>query len=301
MKRYYCVLILLSLICSLKASAQNPVIFKGDNQVIGSHISILEDKTNQLSLKEIAGSDAFIPSGVPIPNLQLSRSDFWIKFSIRNESDQEHIILALEYPMLSTCEFYSMADGRVQKLSYDEAFSKRKYKHQNFIFDIEQARGNTSTYYLRVKSSEQMVLPLILGTPKVMAEKLITNDLAWGMFIGLILVMVVYNFFIYLSVKDSSYLYYVVYSLFIGLTQVTLSGYTYRFILFNSPSLNHLSIVLFPGLAGVTGNLFMMHFLQTRENTPKLHKAIYVSILIYSTAIILRLLGYDQASYRTID
>ena len=301
MKRYYCVLILLSLICSLKVSAQKPVIFKGDNQVIGNHVSILEDKTNQLSLKDVADSDAFIPSSVPIPNLQLRRSDFWIRCSIRNESDQEHIILALEYPMLSTCEFYSMTDGRVQKLSYDEAFSKRKYKHQNFIFDIDQAKGNTSTYYLRVKSSEQMVLPLILGTPKVMAEKLITNDLAWGIFIGLILVMVVYNFFIYLSVRDSSYLYYVVYSLFIGLTQITLSGYTYRFILFDSPSLNHLSIVLFPGLAGVTGNLFMMHFLQTRENTPKLHKAIYVSILIYSTAIILRLLGYDQASYRTID
>jgi signal transduction histidine kinase len=301
MKRFYWILIILPLFCSVLAYAQAPVIFKGGNLVIGNQVAILEDPTNSLSIKEVVDSDAFVPSDVPIPNLQLSKSDFWIRFSIKNESDLEQILLALEYPMLSTCEFYSMEDGHVQKLSYDEAFSKRKYKHQNFIFDINHAKGTTSVYYLRVKSSEQMVLPLIIGSEKTIMEKLVTNDLAWGIFIGLILVMVVYNFFIWLSVKDSSYFYYVFYSLFVGLTQVTLSGYTYRFILTDSPGLNHLSIILFAGLAGVTGNLFMMHFLQTRENTPRLHKATYVSIFIYSSAIVLRLLGYDQASYRAID
>ena len=301
MKRYNWILIFFPLLVSLIATAQEPVIFKGDNLVIGNHVSILEDHTNKLSIKEVVNSNAFIPSNVPIPNLQLSKSDFWIRFSIKNESDQVQILFALEYPMLSTCEFYSMVDGRVQKLSYDDAFSRRKYKHQNFIFDINLSKGNTSVYYLRVKSSEQMVLPMVIGSEKTIMEKLVTNDLAWGIFIGLILVMVVYNFFIWLSVRDSSYYYYVFYSLFVGLTQITLSGYTYRFIFSDSPELNHLSIILFAGLAGVTGNLFMMHFLQTKENTPKLHKATYVSIFIYSAAIVLRLLGYDQASYRAID
>ena len=301
MKRLHCILILFTLICSLRLSAQETILFKGENLVIGNHVSILEDKTNSLSLKKVASSNAFVHSSVPIPNLQLSRSDFWIKFHIRNESGQEKIILALEYPMLSICKLYSLADGNVQSLSYDDIFSNRKYKNQNFLFDIDLPKGRTGTYYLRVKSSEQMVLPLILGTPKLMAERLSGNDLVWGMFIGLILVMVIYNLFIYISVKDSSYLYYVAYSLLIGLTQVTLSGYTYRFILFDHPALNHMGIVIFPGLAGIIGNLFMMNFLQTRENTPKLHKAIYVSILIYSMAVILRLLGFDQASFRTID
>ncbi len=301
MKRYYWILVILPMLCSVIASAQEPIIFKGDNLVIGNNVSILEDNTNSLSIKEVAKSTAFVKSTVPIPNLQLSHSDFWIRFSITNESNQEQILLALEYPMLTTCEFYSMSNGQVQKLSYYEALSNRKYKHQNFIFDVNLAKGESSVYFLRVKSSEQMVLPMILGSAKNMAEKLITNDLAWGIFIGLILVMVVYNFFIWLSVRDSSYFYYVIYSLFVGLTQVTLSGYTYRFILSDSPELNHLSIILFAGLAGVTGNLFMMHFLQTRENIPKLHKAIYVPMFIYSTAIVLRILGYDQASYRAID
>lgn len=301
MKRHYCKLFILFLLFPFKSFAQQPVIFKGENLVIGDHVAILEDATNSLRLNDVRKSTGFVKSKISIPNLKLSRSDFWLKFSVKNMTDKDHLILALEYPMLGTCEFYSIPDGKAQKLSYYEAFSQRKYKHQNFLFDIYLKPGNTETYYLRVKSTEQMVLPLILGSPKIIAEKLLANDLAWGIFIGLILVMVVYNFFIYLSVRDTSYLYYVIYSLFIGLTQLTLSGYTYRFILFDLPALNHLGIILFPGLAGISGNLFMMHFLQTKENSPKLHKAIYIPMLLYSLAILLRVLNYDQFSYRMID
>jgi hypothetical protein len=62
-----------------------------------------------------------------------------------------------------------------------------------------------------------------------------------------------------------------------------------------------LGIVIFPGLAGITGNLFMINFLQTKQSTPRLHRFIYISILLYSIAILLRLLGYDRESFRTID
>lgn len=269
--------------------------------VIGSHVSILEDPTSNLELKDIRTSKSFVPSAVAIPNLQLSKSDFWLKFSITNQSNQEHLILALEYPMLGKCEFYALEDGQVQKISYNSVFSNRKYKHQNFLFDVRILPRTTEDFFLRVKSTEQMVLPLILGTPKTIAENLATNDLAWGLFMGLIFVMVLYNFFIYLSVKDTSYLYFVLYSLFIGLSSITLSGYTYRLILYNHPELNHLGIIIFPGLAGIAGNLFMMHFLQTKENSPRMHKFIYLPILLYFIAVILRVIGFDQASFRAID
>lgn len=301
MKKYWLLLFLLPLFFCLNALAQEPVTFKGENVVIGDHVSILEDPSNKLELNDVRKSSAFVPQGVSIPNLQLSSSDFWLKFSIKNENDQEHLILALEYPMLGTCEFYAMTDGRVQKLSYNTNFSNRKYQHQNFLFDVYISPGTTETYFLRVKSTEQMALPLILGTPKLMAEGFLTNDLAWGLFMGLILVMIIYNLFIYLSVKDTSYLYYVFYSLFIGLSSITLSGYTYRFILFDYPELNHLGIIIFPGLAGISGNLFMMNFLQTKENSPRMHRIIYLPILLYSIAVVLRILGYDQISYRAID
>lgn len=301
MSRFSAVIFAFSLLLASTAYSQTSVIFTGEKVVIGKHVAILEDSTKLMTLEEAVSSDGYVQSDIQTPNLKLTSSHFWLKFTVVNRSGSVHMILALEYPMLSVCEFYSVLDKSVQSLSYDDPLSRRKYKHQNFLFDVKQPVNTSAVYYLRVASTEQMVLPLILGTPKEIAETYQKNDLMWGIFIGLILVMVVYNFFIYLSVKDISYLHYVGYTLFVGLTQVTLSGYTYRFLFFDHPNLNHLGIIIFPGIAGVIGNFFMMNFLQTRENTPKLHKFIFVSITLYTAAIVLRILGFDQASFRMID
>ena len=79
--------------------------------------------------------------------------------------------------------------------------------------------------------------------PQKMAEATLTQQLLWGILIGLILVMVLYNLFVYLSTRDKSYLYYVIYTLCIGLTQTSLSGYTYKYLFANSPVLFNKGII----------------------------------------------------------
>jgi two-component system NtrC family sensor kinase len=294
-----CVLVLFS----LKSFSQQPVVFKGDNIIIGKYVSILEDPGNRLTISDVRASSRFTPSLIQTPNLQLSKSGFWLKFAVKNESASDDLILALEYPTLTVCEFYYPQKGSytVQKLSDDAPFRKRKYQHQNFLFDIHLPADSTGMYYLHVESTEEMVLPLILATPQKMAESLLAGNILWGIFMGLILVMVLYNFFIFLFTRDNSYLYYVLYSTFIGLTQTTLSGYTYHYLFANSPGLFHNCIIIFPALAGISAMLFVRSFLHTKSSTPKLHKFFLIAILAYCTAIALRLMGLGQASYRMID
>lgn len=279
------------------------MIFKGENVVIGQNVSVLEDPANHLNINLVKASDRFALSHVQVPNFQLSKSDFWLKFSIKNQSAEDHLLLSLEYPSLDVCDFYYPVNGnyRVQKFSDVFSFSQRKYKHQNFVFDINIPKDSTVIYYLRVRSGEQMVLPLVLGTPQKIAESILTQQILWGILIGLILVMVLYNLFVYISTKDKSYLYYVVYTTFIGLTQTSLSGYTYHYIFFDSPILYNKGLIVFPGIAGIAAVFFITSFLHTKERTPKLHKVFPVIILLYTTAIILRVIGLDHISYRMID
>jgi signal transduction histidine kinase len=46
---------------------------------------------------------------------------------------------------------------------------------------------------------------------------------------------------------------------------------------------------------------FVREFLDTRRRTPVLHKVFPVAIILYGCAIVLRLIGIDQVSYRMID
>ena len=283
--------------------AQKIIVFKGENIVIGQNTSILEDSTQRLGIQAVSRSSGFTRSRSDVPNLQLSRSDFWLRFVIKNESSENQLLLNLEYPTLSICELHFLVNGvyEVVRLSDKEPFGKRKYKHQDFLFDIRIARDSIATFYLKVHSNEQMVLPLVLGTPQKIAESKLTHDLLWGGLIGLLLVMVLYNSFVFISTRDISYLYYVSYTLLIGLTQTSLSGYTYRFLFPDNPGLFNLGIIIFPALAGISLLLFAQSFLGVKHRVPVMSVVFKIIILLYVIAIMLRFLGFDHTSYRMID
>lgn len=303
MKRIFFLLLLLQISFAAKLAAQSPVIFNGENTIIGKYVAILKDSTDNFDLQSVSKSTAFIPSAIETPNMQLSKSAFWLKFSIHNTSASDRLMLELDYPTLSVCDFYYPENGayKAQKLSDTLPFSQRKFQHQNFLFDFKLPKDSTATYYLRVKSTEQMVLPVVVGTQAHIYQSISVKNLLWGIFIGIIIVMVAYNFFIYLFTRDRSYIYYVLYVSFIGLTQTTLSGYTYHFLFPETPLLFHKSIIIFPALAGISAMLFVRDFLDTRQRTPILHRIFPVAIALYSSAIVLRLAGIDQVSYRMID
>ncbi|WP_423147110.1 sensor histidine kinase [Rubrolithibacter danxiaensis] len=303
LNKVFLVLILLQIVFIATTFAQEPVIFKGKNIIIGKNISILEDTTNKLDFQSVRFSSNFKESEIAIPNFSLSKSDFWLKFRVNNKTDENDLLVALEYPTLDICEFYYPVEGeyKVEKLSDNNSFNERKYQHPNFLFDINVPKDSTVTFYLRVRSSEQMILPLIIGTKQKIADSLLTRDLLWGILLGALVVMILYNFFVFISTGDKSYLFYVLYTFFIGLTQASLSGYTYHYVFPNSPEIFNKGLVVFPGLAGIFGVLFVKSFLQTKERAPRLNNLFLISIFLYSTAIVLRLIGFDHPSYRMID
>ena len=303
MKRIFFLLLLLQISFAGELAAQSPVTFNGENTIIGKYVAILKDSTDNFDLQTVSKSTAFVPSAIETPNLQLSKSAFWLKFSIHNTSASDSLMLELDYPTLSVCDFYYPENGgyKAQKLSDTLPFSQRKFQHQNFLFDFKLPKDSTATYYLRVKSTEQMVLPLVVGTSAHVFQSISVKNLLWGIFIGIIIVMVAYNFFIYLFTRDRSYIYYVLYVSFIGLTQTTLSGYTYHFLFPGAPLLFQKSIIIFPALAGISAMLFVRVFLETKHRTPILHKIFTIAIILYSSAIVFRLAGIDQVSYRMID
>ncbi|MDB5134164.1 MAG: zraS 2 [Mucilaginibacter sp.] len=303
MKKIYLSLLFFQILFLSKGIAQKVIEFKGDNIVIGQKVSILEDPTKHLDFPSVRKSSGFIQSHTQVPNLQLSTSVFWLRFTVKNESSENRLLLSLEYPTLDVCEFYFPVNGiyKTEKLSDTNSFEQRKYKHQDFLFDVKIPKDSVTTFYLKVQSNEEMVLPLVLGTPQKIAETKLTRDLLWGTLVGILLVMVLYNSFVFISTKDISYLYYVLYALFIALTQTSLSGYTYRFIFPNSPVLFNMGIIIFNAIGGIAFSLFAQSFLGIKERMPFMSKVFKFIILLYSLTIIARLLGYALISYRMTD
>ena len=283
-----------------------PTVFNDTNEIIqlNSNLSIYEDHSSTLKVNEVLSKDSFVITTQKVPNFGISNSSYWIKFSVKNDSKVDQLILGLTYPLMDHVELYQIQENKGIKISTlgDEIpFGGRKYKHQNFLFDLDISQQKINHYVLKVRSWEQISVPLIIGKPLSIFESNLTQDLIFGLFFGIMLVLVLYNLFIYFTVKDNSYLYYVVYILFISLTQATLYGYTFRLFFSNFPEFTNISLIIFNSLAGLATIEFVKLFLKTKEHTPILHKVFFILNLIYFCGIITGLTGFKSISYTLMD
>ena len=170
------------------------------SHLIGKKIYILTDKTNELTFIHILKKqDQFQASPLEVPNLGITPYTHWLKFSIKNESAEEKLLLQFAQPFLNEVILYT-PDNRngftVQQTGDKFPFYYREHKYPNFIFNVRIKPGQTQNYFMKVKSDEQILLPLKLGTTSTVISELHTIDLWVGVYIGIILAMLFYNIFV---------------------------------------------------------------------------------------------------------
>jgi len=300
-RQYIILLLFFVAACSIHAQTD----YTGTEiQKIGEHIFLLEDKENSFSIEDVVASDAFAKSEKRVPNMGVSESSFWLKIPIRNVAEETDIILMLEQPFIDVVELYTPnANGSFAAIKMGEyqAFGKRKYNDPNYLFDIEIPIGEERTFYMKVSGKEQIQLPLVLGSKKFILEKRKQSDLLSGLYFGIIIVMMLYNLFIYFTTRDNSYLYYVVYIVLIGLTQISLQGYPFQYFWPNVPWMSEHSLFIFPSLVGASALVFMRNFLQVKSALPKLDKLITLFLVVYGMCIVLAISGFYKLSYNMIE
>lgn len=282
-----------------------PFVYSNPSDVLmlrGSFL-ILEDTTNQLRINEVITSDQFVQSEQKVPNLGVSNSTFWLKFQLRNMTDEEDLILELAYPIIDEIEFYTtttQGQYTVQKMGENKPFQQRKYNHPNYLFNISIAKNETQTYFMKIVSKEQIMVPIQVGSSKAILEKSLSKDVLFGVYSGIILVMFLYNLFIYLTIRDKSYLYYVAHTLLVGITQACFHGYAFKYLWPNSPWIAGESVLLSTCLVSIAGIEFLKAFLRTRHFTPKLHKVLYGFTGTYFLCIFISLFGAHNIAYQLL-
>ncbi len=255
-------------------------------------IFLFEDQEGTKTIRQVMQAGTFEALPVGVPNLNISSSSFWLKFTLDNPTKLQDFLLELWQPTIDSVSLFIVKDGRIiseQHLGEHYPYDQRKYDHQNFIFDVNIAPGAAVTCYLKVKSGQLMMIPLAIGKPTDIMESLLRKDLIFGLYFGIILAIFFYNLFIYFSVQDKSYLFYVGYIILVGLVQAGLQGYTFRFFWPGVPFLADQSIVILPAITGVVAIEFMKVFLQTKQYYPGFTKGFLFFQGFYAVCIALSL------------
>jgi two-component system, NtrC family, sensor kinase len=286
--------------------SQNAVVYNDPDQTFlinGSHISILEDKTNELKTEAVMNSKDFKPVAANVvPNCGVSKSTFWIMFNIKNESNDPQLLLNLSYPNLNNVELHLLLPDThlVTVTGKRIPISERSYHYPGYLFDLKLEKHATVKVLLKINSGGQIMAPVFVGTRTAILDTVRSENLFVGIYSGVMLIMFFYNIFIYFTVRDKIYLYYVLYILIVGLVQLCLLGYTSQFIWPNSIWLIEHSVYLLSPLSGIVIIEFIKVFLRTKEFTPKLHKGFYFISAVYWIYIILDLFNLGDELYNII-
>ncbi|MCB9335607.1 MAG: GHKL domain-containing protein [Flavobacteriales bacterium] len=280
-------------------------IFENDSKkLIGKSVYYLEDKKNIYSIDEVIASNLFIQSDKNIPNFGVTQSSYWIRFTISNNTNKE-LFMELAQPIMDEIEFYNFIDStnmyEIKNAGEIYPFSKREFNFTNYVFNLNIRKGETKTYYVKIKSTEQIQAPIYIGSLLNIAESSNTFLFYSALFLGIMTVMILYNFFIYLTTKDKSYIFYVLYISTLMFTQLCPKGITFQYFWPNLPWLAVHSMFILPSLVGIFGIFFFNNFLKTKEFLPIASKIFNVIILVYIVVLSLAFIKKYETSYMIME
>lgn len=266
---------------------------------LGQYIELFEEKEASLSFNDLS-SETFKwqPSDQAIINLGYTNSPYWYRLSLSNKTSQvEQRLLVIEYPPLDSVQIYwgnaEIGFSR-QDLGRSFPFSQRKIKHRNLIQSITVLPKQSILIYLRIKTESAMQLPLSLWTKEAYIENEQTKVLIHGLYFGMTGIMLFYNLFLYISIRDKTYLPYIGSIFFVILVQASLRGFSFQYIFPETPLIEKYQLPITICLSGALLATFSIMFLELKKRSQNLYKTVYgVILVLLGIAVLSPFLGYS--------
>ena len=298
--------VLLAVASTFASASRSDVVLLDDESssvTMAGKYSWLEDDTAALGLDDVSSpamDGRFIPGNTDGLSLGYTSSAIWLKFKVRDVArDGQPWLLNLDYPLLDQVNVYqSLPDGSwsLRTMGNLLPFDQRPILHHTFVTPLELEPHVTSTVLVRIASKSSMIVRPSLQVASAFYEYESRLQVLFGLMYGVILMMALYNAFLYLAVRDVTYLVYVVSVLAGGIFIMSLNGHGYQFLWPGSPHLANTALPLSSSIWAIATALFTQLFIETRRYTPVFHRLLNIIIGLGAVAVVLSLFADYQVA-----
>lgn len=272
---------------------------------IGNYVDILTDNSNKYTAQNISASTEFKINPKKVFTSLLPENNIWFRFKLQNNTSKTTYQLSLEYANISQIEFYKQdAANTLQLLTqtgHSYPFKQREDKNVFFNFRVELPKDSTGTFYVHIKSAHPVTLPVIINTEASLVSSSITQTLIIGLYTGIIISILLYNLFLFFAVKDRSYIYYVIYLFTLLLAQLTISGWTFKYLWPNHPEFNRYAVIFTSSLTGVAATVFTVAFLHVKSYSKVLYYTLLFMLALYTASFLLSFRQPINTSYNILN
>jgi signal transduction histidine kinase len=265
---------------SLNSVAANEIKCPLNRIILSDQFSILEDPTRSLTIEQVNKphyASQFKANDNAQTNFGISHSAFWFRIKPMMPPDcTQDWLLAIRWPLLDSINFYWHTNSHWESITTGAKYpySSRQIDFHTYMFRLPDLSAEHPAYFVRVAGDN----PLFMGMRLLQQQRFVANtdrrSILQGVYLGVLIGLILYNLFVFLSLRDSAYLYYVIYLISTVLLVAQYSGIATRYLWSTTPNWNLLAFWVFILTGTIAYLSFIRKFLNTKKRTPRLNRAI---------------------------
>lgn len=234
-----------------------------------------EDTAGDLTFADVrkpSFQDRFRLSARDNLNLGFTDSALWLRIDLRYMVDYKGPawMLAFDYPLLDHIDVYdagSPRDDPLTRMGDRLPFGARPVPHRSFALPIPAEGPDLRRLYVRVATQSSMQVRPALVSGRALFLSSNREELAFGVVYGLMVLMALYNLFLYFGLRDRSYLFFVGSTLCALMFLMSLYGHAFQYLWPGWPAFANLANPLLVSLWVVTTAAFARLFLESNRHS----------------------------------
>lgn len=258
-----------------------PTVHIDDTQsvfVLGDRVEYLADPEGTLSWKDLVegtNSDKFFAIEQKSANFGFDSSVYWIRASLlyrpKRSKEEKTFWLSFDYPLLDSIDAYYL-DQKGLPVHFEggdmRPIANNAFDFPRATFALTLYPGKPTEVWIRVDSQSSHQLGLSLYDYQAITDRISHMRLMDGIFVGIMLIMMLYNLFVFLAIRDMAYLHYVIALFFFIMGQFSINGLLWQYAPWKNLAWNSQATVITLNITWIFLLQFSRAFLQTRGRSP---------------------------------
>jgi len=250
-------------------------------------IAYLQAPAGDDDLAELLNRKDWQPLAEETPNFGYVTENYWYRLSPPSGPPQQ--VLEISYPQLDSLTFHLLADGQlVETVTTGDKlpFSERPLYHPSFLIPYTIEPGVQYEILLSVQTEGAHQVPIRLWEQNALFDALTTEDRLHSLYYGILITTIFFNLFIFLTLREVTYLFYVLSTFGYLFLLATLRGVTYQVFWPESPWLQNQTMLVAVPCALLFALLFARSFLRLRDRAPRTDLLLKVIIGLALAAVL---------------
>ena len=220
------------------------------------HINYIDDSENELSLPQVKKlpTGMYADEGKTIHTPESLIFSVWYRINLKHTSDilTKAFSVTVDNPTLNTITFYLVENDKLRQTKEvgDTVYSKNRLDYIVPKIDLFDGINHNQALYIHIQNNGSSGTPITIEPMDNSQFRTSAQLMLLGSFIGVVLIMIIYNFIMFKGIGDPSFFNYIGYIFFAGLAIGLINGVAFYILPFEGARWinNHLMIAHFSGL-----------------------------------------------------